>query len=454
MSGTPRNYSLVNPGDVHDVATNAQRLGVLFTVSVELARVIGGWICRSPELPEKLALGKMTFEDADAASAIDTRLRELRLSEDDLDKLRRRTTKALKGLEHAESPHAFLAGLVRVVKPAFIADLRRHLDAAPPYVDEPTVRILSRVIAEQEQHVAKGLSLLADRSVSWTEYVAFEDELRTGLWSLRDEGGAMIPDEFVGREPVTLARPRWPEAVQQLAYEEAGPTYPQDFDSAMRRCVHDLIFSEVEALDIFGHYVYAFAGTDFPWEFHREAARIAWDEARHVELLLNVLDRYDGTLGEFPAKASGYEEYVRQENILEKIIMVNVIAEGEVSTDTQTQHRDAFRELGDELSATLKDYEMADEVVHGRFGLVWSRWVAERTGADYAAAYQRALTALEEFKSSLEDEGGESPIPLIRLGADETSSKRVMNLEAKRLAGFTEEDIARMRKQAGSVVEA
>jgi hypothetical protein len=37
--------------------------------------------------------------------------------------------------------------------------------------------------------------------------------------------------------------------------------------------------------------------------------------------------------------------------------MVNVIAEGEISTDTQTQHREAFRQLGDELSALLKDYE-------------------------------------------------------------------------------------------------
>jgi hypothetical protein len=82
-------------------------------------------------------------------------------------------------------------------------------------------------------------------------------------------------------------------------------------------------------------------------------------KARHVELLLNVLERYDGTVGEFPAKAPGYDGYRRQESIVEKLIMVNVIAEGEVSTDTRTQDRDAFGELGDELSATLKDYEMA-----------------------------------------------------------------------------------------------
>ena len=88
------------------------------------------------------------------------------------------------------------------------------------------------------------------------------------------------------------------------------------------------------------------------------------------------------------------------------------------------------------------------------FGLVWSRWLADRNGEDWSAAYQRALDALEEFKGQHDDEGGDSPIPLIRLGADETGSMRVLNLEAKRLAGFTEEEIARMRAQPGSVVEA
>jgi Protein of unknown function (DUF455) len=104
------------------------------------------------------------------------------------------------------------------------------------------------------------------------------------------------------------------------------PPYPQGFDEAMRRCVHDLVFSETEALDVFGRYMYELGG-ELPWQFTFESARIAWDEARHVELLLNVLARYGGTIGAFPAKAPGYEEYVRLPTTLQKLIMVNVIAE-------------------------------------------------------------------------------------------------------------------------------
>jgi uncharacterized ferritin-like protein (DUF455 family) len=453
MSQVPRDYSLVDPGELHDVVTNARRLGVLYTVTVELARLLGGWIPRTPELPEKLAMGLMAFEDADAAALLENRLHELRMSEEATDRLRRRTAGALKALETTDDPGAFLSGLVRVAKPALVADLRRHIDAAPPYVDDPTVRILTRVIADQERHIAKGLSLLADREIGWTAHEDFERTVRAGLWELRAESGGLQDGDHVGREPYTIERPAWPAGVTQLAYEDPAPPYPQDFDGAMRRCVHDLVFSELEALDNFAHYLYAFASTDFPWRFHHEAARIAWDEARHVELLLNVLERYDGRVGEFPAKAPGFEEYLRQDSVLEKIIMLNVIAEGEVSTDTQTQHRDAFRELGDELSATLKDYEMADEVIHGRFGVRWAHWLADRTGESYDDAHKRAYNSLEEFKGQHDADGGPSPIPLLRLGVDETGDKRALNLEAKKLIGFSDEEIARLREQAGSVIE-
>jgi hypothetical protein len=70
------------------------------------------------------------------------------------------------------------------------------------------------------------------------------------------------------------------------------------------------------------------------------------------------------------------------------------------STDTQTQHREVFRQLGDELSALLKEYEMANEVSHGQFGL--HRRIRART----------PLT--RGVQGSHDAEGGDSPIPLAR----------------------------------------
>ena len=445
MSRTFKDFRRIGPDDWHDVRTNATRLGVLYTLEVELTRLLGGWIARMPELSEKIAFARVVYEDAEHAALLEARLLELRVAEAEVAELRRRTAPIFTRLECAESEWALLAGVFRVVKPALLADLRRHLEGCPPYVDEPTVRILRRILAEEEEHVELGLALLAARGVPW------DGAPVEGLWDFDAPDGGLRSGEFVGATPVDVPSPVWPAAVEKLAYDDPMPPYPDDFETAMQRCVHELVFSETEAIDIFGRYVYEFP--DLPWQFSFEAARICWDEARHVELLLDVLGRWGGEVGQFPAKAPGYEEFAREAGTLERIIMINVIAEGEVSTDTQTQHRDAFRELGDELSALLKDYEMADEVFHGQFGVKWSRWLAAETGQDYAEAYARAKASLEEFKSQHDDEGADSPIPLVRLGAEETGAGRVVNVGAKRLLGFTDEEIEELAASSRSVVD-
>ena len=445
MSQVIKNYSRVVPERMHDVRANAHGLGILYTIEVELSRLVGCWIAQTPELPEKMLLGRILYEDAEHAERLERRLVELRVAPDRLPALRERTAGALRELERSETAGTFLSGLFHVLKPALLADLRRHLDGCPPYVDEPTARMLRDVIAEEEDHLSAGLALLADRGIGPSAALA------TPLWDMFAEDGGLEQGEFVGRDAIPLSSPHWPAAVDKLAFEQPMPAFPEDFDTAMRRCIHDLVFSETEALDIFGRYVYEFP--EMPWQFHVEAARIAWDEARHVELLLNVLERYGGHVGEFPAKAPGFEEYVREPTTLRKILMVNVIAEGEVSTDTQTQHRDAFRELGDELSAILKDYEMADEIVHGQFGGKWARWIAEQSGDDMDEALAAARHSLEQFKSMHDDEGGESAIPLVRLGADETGPGRVVNVTAKRLLGYSEDEIEEISAGAGSRVE-
>ncbi|MBO0784067.1 MAG: DUF455 family protein [Ktedonobacteraceae bacterium] len=443
-------YKQVRPRTFLTVHTNAQRLAALYSLEVELTRLIGSWIPRTPEFPEKLTLGRMVYEDACHASLLEARFGELRVAQESRDLFRRRSVDGLLQLEHLDDAHAFLAALIRVVKPALLADYKRHLDASPPYVDEPTRRMLKHIIAEEKEQIEVGMALLADRGIGWSAYQEIETQIRAGLWHLNGTDSAMKQGAFVGAQPLLLPAPIWPAAVRQLVADEPSPEYPSDFEQAMQRCIHDLVFSETEALDIFGRYVYEFH--DVPWEFTLEAARLCWDEARHVELLLNVLERYKGYIGQFPAKAPGYEEYIQQPTLLDKLLVVNVLAEGEVSTDTQTQHREAFLQLGDDLSALFKDYEMADEVNHGRFGIKWAQWLVEQTGADYAEALQHAREALQALKGQHQAKSQQSPIPLVRLGLDETSDKRTVNITAKRLVGFTQQEIDALSAQASQLL--
>jgi len=49
----------------------------------------------------------------------------------------------------------------------------------------------------------------------------------------------------------------------------------------MKRCVHELVFSKLEVLDIFGRYVYEFSG--FPRQFYvEESYRVVKQSLEYV----------------------------------------------------------------------------------------------------------------------------------------------------------------------------
>ena len=106
---------------------------------------------------------------------------------------------------------------------------------------------------------------------------------------------------------------------------------------------------------------------------------------------------------------------------------------------------------------------MADEIVHGRFGIKWAHWLADQTGEDFEDAYTAAKQSLEEFKAKYADDSSDSDessnmssivnIPLIRLGPEETESTRLVNASAKRLVGFSEEQISEMTSDASEVID-
>ena len=92
MTNTTKNYRRVNPNYMHDVRSNALGLGGFYSIKVELARLMGQWIARCPEFPEKLSLAEMIYEEAVHAQMLEDRLLELRTNEEDVVHLRARTT--------------------------------------------------------------------------------------------------------------------------------------------------------------------------------------------------------------------------------------------------------------------------------------------------------------------------------------------------------------------------
>ena len=87
--------------------------------------------------------------------------------------------------------------------------------------------------------------------------------------------------------------------VAQLKVDQGLPPFPDllSRDSIKER-VHGIMVGELQAMEGAGRTVYDFP--DAPWEFTMDMARQVWDESRHVEIYVRLLEHLDGYIGEFP----------------------------------------------------------------------------------------------------------------------------------------------------------
>src|SRR4029453_3614795 len=172
---------------------------------------------------------------------------------------------------------------------------------------------------------------------------------------------------------------------------------------------------------------------DAPWEFTMDMARQVWDESRHVEIYLRLLEHLEGYAGEFP-----------ETTILWRCACAEDAAArgGGVTRGLKGRAWDVFnqvvyiaRRIGDPILERAVDFVLADEITHVRMG---SKWLTKLTEGD-AERRRRAI----EFQESIDERfnlGG-----VRREGDHETVSISIAT-DVRRMAGFTEEEIERLIK--------
>src|SRR5512145_395947 len=200
---------------------------------------------------------------------------------------------------------------------------------------------------------------------------------------------------------------------------------------SMRERVHGILVGELQAMEGAGRTVCDFP--DAPWEFTLDMARQVWDESRHVETYLGLLEHLGGRLGEFPETTILWR-CACAEDAAARVAGVNRGLEG-LACDVFNQLIHIAGKMGDRIVEQSVDYVLADEITHVRMG---SRWLNELTRGE-PERRRRAI----EFQDSIDERfnlGGqrqdghhdEVPISIAR--------------DARRLAGFTDEEIERLVK--------
>src|SRR5216110_1982861 len=200
---------------------------------------------------------------------------------------------------------------------------------------------------------------------------------------------------------------------------------------SIRERVQGIMVGELQAMEGAGRSVCDFP--DAPWDFTMDMARQVWDESRHVEIYLRLLEHLDGYAGEYPETTILWR-CACAEDAAARVAGVNRGLEG-LACDVFNQLIHIAQKIGDPIIEKSVDYVLADEITHVRMG---SRWLNELTRGD-AERRRKAIefqeTIDERFNLGGSRQDGHHEVVPISIAK-----------EARKLAGFTDEEIERLIK--------
>jgi hypothetical protein len=220
--------------------------------------------------------------------------------------------------------------------------------------------------------------------------------------------------------------------------------FPETDPRAVRELVHRHMTNEITSLDIVAACVAEFP--DAPWELRLEMARQCWDETRHVGVLHRRLRELGGRKGEFPISTFEWNVTSAIDNLAGRLAAQNRTLEAGAMDVVGGLIR-SLRRIGDEATAEVLDGILADEVQHVRYA---NRWIKTLAGEDRRVLLKVAMAVrfLAEVNARLQPK--RSTVNAVGHRIEEPEARvPAVNVEDRRRAEFTDEEIHEILRQAG-----
>lgn len=219
--------------------------------------------------------------------------------------------------------------------------------------------------------------------------------------------------------------------------------WPDMSPVSQRERLHRHMNNETGALEIAAQCLADFP--DAPWDLRMRLARQAADEARHASILYRRLLELGGKKGEFPVNNYEWGVTGMLDNLPARLAVQNRTFEAGL-IDLLGSLRNTWREAGDEVTATLLDGILADEITHVRFANQWIRRLSEENprvllkvalAVRFLAECNRRLAAtLKTTNAAGTTLSNQRSAPAVNVGG---------RLEAE----FTEAEVLEVLRQAG-----
>ncbi|MGH7246920.1 MAG: DUF455 family protein [Pseudomonadota bacterium] len=258
----------------------------------------------------------------------------------------------------------------------------------------------------------------------------------------------MIPVDKLARPEdhilVPAERSRRARSEQGLTPNGAMP-YEEDF---LKTRLHGICAGEFQAMEAAGRTVFDFP--DSPWEFQLDMARQVWDESRHAEIYMKLLEYTGSFYGEFP-ESEVLWSCTQAADPAARVAGINRGLEG-LACDVFEQLIRLAQKMGDEVIERSVDYVLADEITHVRMGSRWMRKLTEGDPERYKKAqdFQNSIDDLFNFAGTRTTVDKADKIMQRVNGKDiEIDQGITIAREARLLAGFTEEELERLVRGFG-----
>lgn len=215
-------------------------------------------------------------------------------------------------------------------------------------------------------------------------------------------------------------RPPQPELVPPLQVKSRSMGTPE----GRAALIHALAHIEFNAINLALDAVWRFPG--MPRAFYADWLQVAAEEAYHFSLLADHLETLGYRYGSFTAHNSLWDMAEKtRDDVLARIALVPRTLEAR-GLDAAPPVRAKLAQAGDRTAAEILDIILRDEVGHVLIGNRWFNWLCRQRGLDPIPAFAQICV---QYKAP----------PL----------RGPFNLEARRAAGFSDEELLVLKDMGG-----
>jgi uncharacterized ferritin-like protein (DUF455 family) len=227
--------------------------------------------------------------------------------------------------------------------------------------------------------------------------------------------GQMLLDSAVALEalPGIPGRPARPE----LVAPKDVPRRTMKTAEGRAAMIHAMTHIEFNAINLSLDAVWRFP--DMPRDYYADWLQVADEEALHFDLLAAHLTTLGYTYGDFPAHNGLWDLALKtQHDVLDRMALLPRTMEAR-GLDVTPGLRAKLVQAGDVAVGSIMDVILRDEIGHVAIGNRWFNRLCQQRGLEPSATYARLATAHDA--------------PVMR---------GPFNLEARRQAGFSEQELA------------